>query len=100
VQGIQMMDYNENTTPTFALFCEHTNLHTFKYGENVCMKQKSLEFFLIKRRFFTIKMQEGEEDMHINTMETLVDQLHSIEVNIENEDTLHGTCHKPFPIFL
>jgi hypothetical protein len=44
-----MMDYNENTTPTFALFCEHTNLHTFKYGENVCMKQKSLEFFFNKK---------------------------------------------------
>jgi hypothetical protein len=42
-----MMDDNEKATPTFALLCEQTlNLHTFKYCENVCMKQKSLDIFL------------------------------------------------------
>jgi hypothetical protein len=32
-------------------------------------------------------MQEGEDLLtHINMVKVLVDQLHSIEVNIENED--------------
>jgi hypothetical protein len=39
----------------------------------------------LRRRFFTIKMQK-KDDMHINTVKALADQLHSIEVNIMNED--------------
>jgi len=40
-----------------------------------------------RRRFFTIKMQEGDDMLvHINTVKALVDQLRSIEVNITNEN--------------
>ncbi len=41
----------------------------------------------LRRRFFTIKMQEGDDMlMHINTVKALADQLCSIEVNITDED--------------
>jgi hypothetical protein len=41
----------------------------------------------IPRRFFTIKMQEGEDLLaHINMVKALADQLHSIEVKIKDED--------------
>ncbi len=40
-----------------------------------------------RKKFFTIKMQKGEDlFMHINMVKVLVDQLHSIEVKIEDED--------------
>jgi hypothetical protein len=40
-----------------------------------------------KKRFFTIKMQEGDDMLvHINTVKALADQLQSIEVNITDED--------------
>ncbi len=41
----------------------------------------------LRKRFFTIKMQEGDDMfVHINTVKALVDQLRSIEVNITDED--------------
>jgi hypothetical protein len=41
----------------------------------------------LPRRFFTIKMQEGDHMlMHINAVKALADQLHSFEVNITGED--------------
>jgi hypothetical protein len=41
----------------------------------------------LQRRFFTIKMQEGDDMLvHINTVKALADQLRSIEVNITDED--------------
>ncbi len=41
----------------------------------------------LRRRFFIIKMQEGDDMfVHINTVKALADQLHSIEVNITDED--------------
>ncbi len=41
----------------------------------------------LQRRFFTIKMQEGDDMLvHINTMKALADQLRSIEVNITDEN--------------
>jgi hypothetical protein len=40
-----------------------------------------------RRRFFTIKMQEGEDLFtHINMVKAIVDQLRSIEVKIKDED--------------
>jgi hypothetical protein len=40
----------------------------------------------LQRRFFNIKMQEGDDMLvHINTMKALVDQLRSIKVNITDE---------------
>jgi hypothetical protein len=91
-------DYNEKKMKAFALLCEHlTNaqLAHIQYCDNVInacevfcsvheAKTNDNKFFL-RNRFFTVKMQE-EDDMlvHINTM--LADQLHSIEVNITDED--------------
>ncbi len=41
----------------------------------------------LRRRFFTIKMQEREDLIaHINMVKALADQLRSIEVKIEDED--------------
>jgi len=41
----------------------------------------------LRKRFFTIKMQEGDDMLvHINTVKTLMDQLLSIEMNITDED--------------
>jgi hypothetical protein len=41
----------------------------------------------LRRRFFTIKMQEREDlIVHINMVKALADQLRSIEVKIEDED--------------
>jgi hypothetical protein len=41
----------------------------------------------LRKRFFAIKMQEGNDMLvHINMVKALADQLHSIEVNIMNED--------------
>jgi hypothetical protein len=40
-----------------------------------------------QRRFFTIKMQEGDDMfLHINTVKALANQLCFIEVNITNEN--------------
>jgi hypothetical protein len=40
-----------------------------------------------RRRFFTIKMQEGDDMLvHINTVKALADQLRSIEMNITDEN--------------
>jgi hypothetical protein len=42
----------------------------------------------IRKKFFTIKMQEGEDLLvHINMVKARVDKLHPIEVKIEDEDT-------------
>jgi hypothetical protein len=41
----------------------------------------------LRRRFFTIKMQERDDLLaHINMVKALADQLRSIEVKIEDED--------------
>jgi hypothetical protein len=42
---------------------------------------------LFLRKFFTIKMQEGEDLLaHINMVKVFVDQLCSIEMKIEDEN--------------
>jgi hypothetical protein len=48
---------------------------------------KTIENMLfLRKRFFTIKMQEGEDLLaHINMVKALADQLRSIEVKIEDE---------------
>jgi len=96
----QIMDYNEKATKAFALLCEHltdAQLAHIQYCKNVksawetlcgvhegkTIKNKSF----LQRRLFTIKMQEGEDLLvHINMVKALADQLHSIEVKIENEN--------------
>jgi hypothetical protein len=45
-------------------------------------------------------LQEGEDLLaHINMVKALADQLHSIEVNIEDEDVYPCTFHEHSPIF-
>ncbi len=71
------------------------NLHTFNIAKMskvlgrhfvVCTKTRLLENKLfLRRRFFTIKMQEGEDLFaHINMVKALADPLCSIEVKIED----------------
>ncbi len=80
-------------------FCEHltdAQLAHIQYYENVksawetlCSvhEAKTIGNKFLRRRFFTIKMQEGEDLLtHINMVKALADQLQSIEVNIEDED--------------
>jgi hypothetical protein len=94
-------NYNEKEMKAFALLCEHltdAQLAHIQYCDNVksvwellCsvheVKTIGNKLFL-QRRFFGIKMQEGDDDMlvHINTVKALVDQLRSIEVNITDQD--------------
>jgi hypothetical protein len=92
--------YNKKETKAFALLCEHlTNaqLAHIQYCDNVRSASEALcgvheaktigNKLLLRRRFFTIKMQEGDDMLvHTNTVKALVDQLRSIEVNITNED--------------
>jgi hypothetical protein len=84
----------------FALICEHitdAQLAHIQYYDNV---KSAWEAFcgvhevktignklLFRRRFFTIKMQKGDDMlMHINMVKALANQLRSIEVNITDED--------------
>jgi hypothetical protein len=90
VDGVYMM--------AFALLCEHlmdAQLAHIQYCENVksacetlcgVHEAKTIENKLfLRRRFFTIKMQEREDLLtHINMVKALANQLHSIEVKIEN----------------
>ncbi len=96
----QITDYNEKATKAFALLCEYfmdAQLAHIQYCENVksawetlcgVHEAKTIENKLfLRRRFFTIKMQEGEDLLaHINMVKALANQLRSIEVNIEDED--------------
>ncbi len=96
----QITDYNEKVAKALALLCEHltdAQLAHIQYCENVkstwetfygVHKTKIIENKLfLRRRFFTIKMQERENLLvHINMVKALADQLHSIEEKIEDED--------------
>jgi hypothetical protein len=96
----QITDYNKKATKAFALLCEHftdAQLAHIQYCENVKSTWETLcdvheaktigNKLFFRSRFFTIKMQEGEDLLaHINMVKALADQLHSIEVKIENED--------------
>jgi hypothetical protein len=96
----RITDYNKEATKAFVLLCEHlidAQLAHVQYYENV---KNTWETFcgvnetktignklFLRRRFFTIKMQEGEDLLvRTNMVKVLADQLHSIEVKIENED--------------
>jgi hypothetical protein len=99
-EEVARADYNEKETKAFALLCEHlinAQLAHIQYCDNV---RSAWEAFcgvheaktignklFFRRKFFTIKMQEGNDMLvHINTMKALADQLRSIEVNITNEN--------------
>jgi hypothetical protein len=70
----QITDYNEKATNAFALLCEHltdAKLTHIQYCENVKSAWETLcgvheaktirNKLFLRRRFFTIKMQEGED---------------------------------------
>jgi hypothetical protein len=95
----QITDYKEKPTKAFALLCDLTDaqLAHIQYCKNVKSAWETLcgvheaktigNKLFLRRRFFTIKMQEGEDFLaHINMVKALVDQLRSIEVKIEDED--------------
>jgi hypothetical protein len=99
-EEVTKVDYNKKETKAFALLCEHltdAQLAHIQYCDNVRSAWEALygvheaktigNKLFLRRRFFTIKMQE-EDDMlvHINTVKALADQLRSIEVNITDED--------------
>ncbi len=104
--GDEMANYNKKTTKAFALLCEHLTdawLAHIQYCENVkstwetlcgVHKTKIIENKLVfRRRFFNIKMQEGEDLLaHINMVKVLTDQLRSIEMYT-------SISHEPSPIF-
>jgi hypothetical protein len=99
-EEVARADYNEKETKAFALLCEHltdAQLAHIQYCDNVRSAWEALcgvheaktigNKLFFRRRFFTIKMQEGDDMLvHINTMKALADQLCSIQVNITDED--------------
>jgi hypothetical protein len=99
-EEVARADYNEKETKAFALLCEHltdAQLAHIQYCDNVRSAWEALcgvheaktigNKLFLRRRFFTIKMQEGDDMLvHINTVKAIADQLRSIEVNIMDED--------------
>jgi len=99
-EEVARADYNEKDMKLFALLCEHlidAQLAHIQYCDNVRSAWEALcgvhetkiigNKLLFQRRFFTIKMQERDDMLvHINTIRALVDQLHSIQVNITDGD--------------
>jgi hypothetical protein len=99
-EEVASVHYNEKEMKAFALIYEHltdAQLAHIQYCDNV---KSAWEAFcdvheaktignklFFRRRFFTIKMQEGDDMLvHIKTVKALANQLCSIEVNITDED--------------
>jgi hypothetical protein len=99
-EEVARADYNEKEIKAFALLCEHFMNAQFahiQYCDNVRSAWEALcgvhevktigNKLFLRRRFFTIKMQERDDMLvHINTVKALADQLRSIEVNIMDEN--------------
>jgi hypothetical protein len=99
-EEVARADYNEKEMKAFALLCEHltdAQLAHIQYSDNVRSAWEALcgvheaktigNKLFLRRRFFTIKMQEGDDMLvHINMVKALVAQLRSMEVNITDED--------------
>jgi len=99
-EEVARANYNEKETKAFALLCEHftdAQLAHIQYCDNVRSAWEALcgvheaktigNKLFLQRRFFTIKMQEGDDMLvHINTVKALAYQLRSIKVNIIDED--------------
>jgi len=99
-EEVARVDYNEKETKAFALLCEHltdAQLAHIQYCDNVrsawealCGVHETMTIgnkLFLRKGFFTIKMQEGDDMLvHINMVKALVHQLRSIEVNITDED--------------
>ncbi len=99
-EEVAMANYNEKEMKAFALLCEHltdAQLAHIQYCDNVKSAWEALcsvhetktigNKLFLRKRFFTIKMQEGDDMLvHINIVKAFADQLCSIEVNITDED--------------
>jgi hypothetical protein len=99
-EEVARADYNEKEIKAFALLYEHftdAQLAHIQYCDNVRSVWKALcgvheakaisNKLFLRRRFFTIKMQKGDDMLvHINMVKALADQLCSIEVNITDEN--------------
>jgi hypothetical protein len=109
-EEVATADYNEKETKAFALLCEHltdAQLAHIQYCDNVRSAWDALcgvheaktigNKLFLRRRFFTIKMQEGDDMLvHMNTVKAFADQLRSIEVNITDED-VYMVFHMSLP---
>jgi hypothetical protein len=113
-EEVARADYNEKETKAFVLLCEHLMDAQFahiQYCDNVRNAWEALcgvheaktigNKLFLRRRFFTIKMQEGDDMLvHINTVKALADQLRSIEVNITDEDIYMVVLMSLLPSFI
>ncbi len=112
-EEVARADYNEKEMKAFALLCEHLTdaqpTH-IQYCDNVKSAWEALcgvheaktigNKLFLQRKFFTIKMQEGNDMLvHINTVKALADQLRSIEVNITNKDVYMVLLMNLPPVF-
>jgi gluconate kinase len=61
-----------------------------RHGRHLIHETQSLSNILfIRRKFFTCKMQEGEDLLdHINKVKALADQLACLEVPVRDEDVV------------
>jgi hypothetical protein len=112
-EEVARADYNEKEMKVFALFCEHltdVQLTHIQYYDNaksawevLCDVHEAKTIgnkLFLRRRFFTIKMQEGNDMLaHINMVKTLVDQLCSVEMNIMDENVYMVLFMSLFPSF-
>jgi len=87
----QITNYNEKATKAFALLCEHlmdAQLAHIQYCENVKSAWETLcsvheaktigNKLFLQKRFFTIKMQEGEDLLaHINMVKARINYVPS-----------------------
>ncbi len=98
-EEVARVDYNEKQTKAFALLCEHlTNaqLAHIQYCDNVRSVWEALcgvheaktigNKLLLRRRFFTIKMQEGDDMLVHQHDENPCGPTTFIEVNITDEN--------------
>ncbi len=99
-EKVTRANYKEKEMKAFTLLCEHFMdawLTHIQYCDNVrsaweafCSVHEAKTIgnkLFFQRRFFTIKMQEGDDMfLHINTVKALANQLCFIEVNITNEN--------------
>ncbi len=99
-EEVASVDYDEKEMKAFALLCEHltdAQLAHIQYCDNVKSAWEALcgvheaktigNKLCLRRRFFTIKMLEGDDMLvHMNMVKALADELRAIEVNITDED--------------
>ncbi len=107
-EEVARADYNVKETKAFALLYEHltdAQLAHIQYCDNVKSAWEALcgvhaaktigNKLFLRRRFFTIKMQEGDHMLvHINTVKALADQLRCIDVywkQLENKQEMKAS---------